>query len=75
MVLRSATMGELFLKSAVKIIPHRSEQKYKEFLLDMLPGQGQWTEAKYLWLTDRVSRLVEFTDGAIEALPTPTDYR
>ena len=35
--------------------------------------QGMWTEAQYLRLTDYVRRLLEFTDGRIEALPMPTD--
>ena len=37
-----------------------------------MPPQGCWDEAHYLWLTDRTNRLVEFTDGYIELLPTPT---
>lgn len=39
--------------------------------LDLL--QGQWTQAQYLTLTDYSRRLLEFTDGYIEALPMPTD--
>ena len=38
-----------------------------------LPPQGCWNEDAYLWLTDHTRRLVEFTDGRIEALPMPTD--
>ena len=37
-----------------------------------MPPQGCWDEAHYLWLTDRTSRLVEFTDGYVELLPVPT---
>jgi Uma2 family endonuclease len=45
----------------------------KRLLLDLLPGQGNWSEEEYLWLTDHTNRLVEFTDGHIEILPMPTD--
>ena len=41
-------------------------------LCDVLPRQGGWSDEAYLWLTDRSRRLVEFTDGRIEALPMPT---
>jgi len=43
-------------------------------ILDVLYSQGSWTEAEYLSLTDHTTRLVEFTDGFLEVLPTPTDY-
>jgi Uma2 family endonuclease len=43
-------------------------------VLDVLERQGSWTEKEYLALTDRTSRLVEFTDGFLEPLPMPTDY-
>ena len=39
---------------------------------DALPRQGCWSEADYLWLTDRTRRLVEFADGRVEELSTPT---
>jgi Uma2 family endonuclease len=45
-----------------------------ERLLDILDRQGSWTEEEYLSLTDHTTRLVEFTDGFLELLPTPTDY-
>lgn len=48
-------------------------QEYRDILLDLLPEQGQVSEEEYLWLTDRTSRLLEFTDGYIEALPMPTN--
>src|SRR2546421_762622 len=51
----------------------RSIGEYKEWLIDNLPKQGQWTEKEYLWLTDSTKRLVELTDGRIEVLPMPTD--
>ena len=34
--------------------------------------QGAWTAEQYLRLTDRTNRLVEFVDGRLEALPTPS---
>ncbi len=37
-------------------------------LRELLPAQGQWSEAAYLWLTDHASRLIEFTDGYEELL-------
>ena len=33
---------------------------------------GFWTQAQYLKLTNWSNRLLEFTDGRIEVLPTPT---
>ena len=37
----------------------------------LFPAQGEWSEDDYLWLTDRIRRLVEFTDGRVEVLPMP----
>ena len=34
--------------------------------------QGGWGDDDYLWLTDHGRRLVEFTDGYLEVLPTPS---
>ena len=34
--------------------------------------QGFWTQAQYLKLTNQSNHLLEFTDGRIEVLPTPT---
>jgi Uma2 family endonuclease len=42
-------------------------------ILDRYPRQGEWTEEEYLDLTDYAQHLIEFTDGYIEVLPTPTD--
>jgi Uma2 family endonuclease len=50
-----------------------SSQEWKDLLEDILPRQGEWTEEQYLLLTDHRSRLIEFTDGLLEALPMPTD--
>jgi Uma2 family endonuclease len=48
-------------------------QEWKDMLEQILPRQGEWSEQEYLVLTDHRSRLVEFTDGFLEALPMPTD--
>jgi Uma2 family endonuclease len=42
-------------------------------VLSLAPLQGHWTEAQYLLLTAQTNRLIEFTDGTLEALPMPTD--
>jgi Uma2 family endonuclease len=47
--------------------------EWKDLLEDLLPPQGCWSEEEYLILTDHGTRLVEFTDGFLEALPMPTD--
>jgi Uma2 family endonuclease len=48
-------------------------QEWKDLLEGILPRQGAWSENEYLILTDHRNRLVEFTDGFLEALPMPTD--
>ena len=50
-----------------------SQQQVDDLVLEILPGQGQWSEEAYLWLTDHTTRLVEFSDGYLEVLPMPTD--
>src|SRR6516225_3827118 len=50
-----------------------SAQEWKDLLEELLPAQGNWSEEEYLVLTDHRVRLVEFTDGFLEALPMPTD--
>jgi Uma2 family endonuclease len=50
-----------------------STDAWKDLLAEMLPRQGEWSEDEYLVLTDHGNRLVEFTDGFVEVLPTPTD--
>ncbi len=50
-----------------------SPQDWKDLLEELLPPQGNWSEEEYLILTDHRIRLVEFTDGLLEALPVPTD--
>jgi Uma2 family endonuclease len=41
--------------------------------LSLAPLQGSWTEDQYLRLTEQTNRLIEFSDGALEVLPMPTD--
>lgn len=50
-----------------------ASQAWKDLLEDLLPRQGEWSEEEYLVLTEHTRRLVEFTDGFLEALPVPTD--
>lgn len=50
-----------------------SPGEYRRVLLELLPEQGNVSEADYLWLTDDTSRLIEYTDGYVEMLPAPTD--
>jgi Uma2 family endonuclease len=51
----------------------QSEQAWKDLLGELLPAQGEWSQDEYLVLTQHSSRLVEYTDGFLEALPVPTD--
>src|SRR5262249_13274539 len=46
---------------------------WKDLLEDILPTPGQWSEEENLVLTDNRGRLIEYTDGFLEAEPTPTD--
>jgi Uma2 family endonuclease len=41
--------------------------------VELLPPQGEWSEAQYLVLTDQTNWIVEFTDGFLELAPVPTD--
>ena len=50
-----------------------TQEQVDALLRELLPAQGQWSEAAYLWLTDHTRRLIEFTDGYLEVLPMPTD--
>ncbi len=50
-----------------------SPRAWKDFLFDVMPRQGAWTEEQYLAMTDHTNRLIEFTDGSLEPLPVPTD--
>jgi Uma2 family endonuclease len=51
----------------------QSEQEWKDLLKELLPAQGEWRQDEYLVLTEHSNRLVEYTDGFLEALPMPTD--
>ena len=42
-------------------------------VIDLKTLQGLWTQAQYLELTEHAKLLLEFTDGHLEVLPTPTD--
>ena len=44
--------------------PFHLPQEWKDLLEDLLPPQGEWSENKYLVLTDHRNRLVEFTEAA-----------
>ncbi len=50
-----------------------TQEQLNNLVLGLLPPQGQWNEDTYLWLTDRTTDFIEFTDGYIEVLPMPTD--
>ena len=42
-------------------------------LATLYPGQGGWSEAEYLDLTDHANRRIEFTAGRLEFLEMPTE--
>lgn len=50
-----------------------SQSQLQKTVLKLLPPQGDWSEAEYLWLTELTSQLIEYTDGYIEVLPMPTE--
>ena len=50
-----------------------SPRAWKDFLFEVMPRQGTWTEEQYLAITDHTNRLIEFTDGCLKPLPMPTD--
>jgi Uma2 family endonuclease len=41
-------------------------------IAELFPNQGDLHESDYLFLTERTNRLVEFSDGRIEVLESPT---
>jgi Uma2 family endonuclease len=41
-------------------------------IAQLFPDQGDLSEGDYLLLTERTNRLMEFNEGQIEILPTPT---
>ena len=42
-------------------------------VMALLPAQGQWSDRDYLWLTDHMNRLAEYTGGIVEVLAMPTE--
>lgn|SRR5487761_1737545 len=50
-----------------------SPSAWKDFLFDVMPRQGAWSDEQYLAMTEHMNRLIEFTDGSLEPLPMPTD--
>ena len=62
------------MSSAPQVISNPSvAPEWKDTLEEILPHQGEWSEQEYLVLTDHRRRLIEYTDGFLEVLPTPTD--
>ncbi len=49
-----------------------TQEALNALLCHSMPPQGCWSDAQYLWLTDRSRRRIEFTDGCVEELPVPT---
>ncbi|PDV99626.1 Uma2 family endonuclease [Candidatus Viridilinea mediisalina] len=52
---------------------HIRWQTEDETFLSLDALQGHWTEEQYLLMTDQTKRLLEYTDGYLEALPMPTE--
>lgn len=52
---------------------HIRWQTDDETFLSLDALQGHWTEEQYLLMTDQTKRLLEYTDGYLEALPMPTE--
>jgi Uma2 family endonuclease len=50
-----------------------NEPEYAWEVATLFPEQGAWSEEQYLDLTDHNHRRIEFTDGRLELLPTPTE--
>ena len=68
----SAPVAPEAISPAASVTAATSQAALDALLCDILPRQGCWSEASYLWLTDHGRRLIEFTDGRIEELPVPT---
>ena len=64
--------GFVTVADAAPAAPRTSPEALHALLREVLPPQGGWSDEEYLWLTDRCTRLVEFTDGHVEELPVPT---
>jgi Uma2 family endonuclease len=54
-------------------LSHSSEADYVWEVATLFPEQGEWSEEEYLRLTDGTNRRIEFTDGCLEFLSTPTE--
>jgi Uma2 family endonuclease len=50
-----------------------SDADYVWEVATLFPQQGEWSEEGYLEITDRSNRRIEFTDGCMEFLATPTE--
>jgi Uma2 family endonuclease len=50
-----------------------SQDELAREIVELFPEQGRWSEEEYLWVTDRATKLIEYTDGYIEVLPVPTE--
>ncbi|MBC8161057.1 MAG: Uma2 family endonuclease [Roseiflexaceae bacterium] len=61
------------MSTQTTLVEQTTQAQVDDFLLELLPLQGHWSEEQYLWVTDFSNRLIEYTDGYIEVLPMPTD--
>ena len=52
--------------------PRLKRRRPTHEIVDLFPAQGDWTEEEYLALD--TNRLVELSDGKLEALPMPRPY-
>lgn len=59
-------------ETAVPTTPGAAAGRLGALLTAALPPQGAWSDEAYLWLTDHSRHLIEFTDGWLEELPTPS---
>ena len=60
------------MSATTQLATQGSNAEWKDVLEEILPPQGEWSEEKYLVLTDCRARSVEYTDGRVEVLPFPT---
>lgn len=63
-------MGDIM---SITSSPVEPSVEWKDLLEEILPPQGAWSEEEYLVLTEHSNRLIEYNDGYLEVLPTPTD--
>jgi Uma2 family endonuclease len=62
---------DMSTQTLVELMQERPDVAWED--APLLPERGEWREEDYLWLTNHTNRLVEFSNGAIEVLPMPTD--